>query len=170
MAIDSLKFMKNLQRLLREKGISQAELSRRTEILPQNMNKYVKGRRIPSAANMIRIAEALEVSAHTLMGDEEDCYLSKDTLHDLFIQAFDDSKKTQIFKGLNSEEIVRLNHTVEEFGGWRSVSDFLTEELNLRKLGEKEYHRVRKEIGDQLQEKELFRKVSKITTKKQKAI
>lgn len=160
------KFSNNLRTVMNEKRITQAELARRTQIHPQNINKYLKGMRIPSAVIILRIAESLEINVNGLIGTT-DPQINKDSLYKLFMKAFAESKEAQVFAPLDVAKIQNLLQVVKEFGGWEAVSDFLTEELHLRQVGEAEYQRTHKEIYEQLKnDSQAARRLATKTKKK----
>ena len=62
--------MKNLKAIRTSKGISQAELGRKTGICRQNICEYEKGRSGGTIESALRIAKALNVSLDELCGEE----------------------------------------------------------------------------------------------------
>ena len=62
--------MKNLKAIRKSKGISQAELGRKTGICRQNICEYEKGRSGGTIESALRIAKALNVSLDELCGEE----------------------------------------------------------------------------------------------------
>lgn len=61
----------NILRVLKERGISQAELARRAGEPPMNVSRIVTRANIPNAATLARLAEALEVSVDYLLGTHQ---------------------------------------------------------------------------------------------------
>jgi len=61
-------FSVRLQAAREKKGWSQADLATRAGLQPSAVSHFEKGRRIPSAANLERLADALAVSADYLLG------------------------------------------------------------------------------------------------------
>ena len=61
----------NILRLLKERGISQAELARRAKEPAMNVSRVVKRINTPNAAMLARLAEVLEVSVDYLLGNHE---------------------------------------------------------------------------------------------------
>ena len=59
----------NLQNLRRAKGLSQEELAERIHVVRQTVSKWEKGLSVPDADLLIRLAEALDTSVSTLLGD-----------------------------------------------------------------------------------------------------
>jgi transcriptional regulator with XRE-family HTH domain len=57
----------NVKRLLGERGMSQAELARATEESTARLSQMIHGQKLPSAAFLARIAEALAVAADDLL-------------------------------------------------------------------------------------------------------
>ena len=62
--------MKNLKAIRTSKGISQAELSRRTGIRRQNLCDFEKGRTGGTIETALKIAKALNVGLDELCGEE----------------------------------------------------------------------------------------------------
>ena len=62
--------MKNLKAIRTSKGISQAELGRRTGICRQNICEYEKGRSSGTVDTALKIAKALNVSLDELCGEK----------------------------------------------------------------------------------------------------
>ena len=62
---------RNLSRILKERGVTQAELARRLGIARAGINKYVQGVAAPSPRNIVRIARALGVTTDTLLSAQE---------------------------------------------------------------------------------------------------
>lgn len=61
-------FSESLNRLLQEKGIRKAQLSRMTGISDSNISDYASGKKVPSLTNAIAMADALAVSLDELAG------------------------------------------------------------------------------------------------------
>lgn len=59
----------NLKNLRKQKGLSQEELAERLHIVRQTISKWEKGLSVPDAGLLIRVAEILETSVSTLLGD-----------------------------------------------------------------------------------------------------
>lgn len=59
----------NLQNLRKAKGLSQEELAERIHVVRQTVSKWEKGLSVPDADLLIRLAEALDTSVSTLLGD-----------------------------------------------------------------------------------------------------
>lgn len=62
-------FAENLKILRKQKGLSQEELAERLHVVRQTVSKWEKGLSVPDADLLIRIAEVLETSVSTLLGD-----------------------------------------------------------------------------------------------------
>lgn len=62
-------FNENLKNLRKQKGLSQEELAERLHVVRQTVSKWEKGLSVPDADLLIRIAEILETSVSTLLGD-----------------------------------------------------------------------------------------------------
>src|SRR5262249_31628321 len=50
------------------RGRSQTELAKRMGVSPSLINHFESGRRVPTIVNLLRLADALEVSADVLLG------------------------------------------------------------------------------------------------------
>ena len=61
-------FSESLNRLLQERGIRKAQLSRMTGISDSNISDYASGKKVPSLTNAIAMADALAVSLDELAG------------------------------------------------------------------------------------------------------
>lgn len=59
----------NLKNLRKQKGLSQEELAERLHVVRQTVSKWEKGLSVPDAGLLIRLAEILETSVSTLLGD-----------------------------------------------------------------------------------------------------
>lgn len=57
-----------LNKALREKGVTQAELARRLNLPPTNIWRWCKGDRLPGAQNIRLICKSLDISANWLLG------------------------------------------------------------------------------------------------------
>jgi putative transcriptional regulator len=62
-------FSENLKNIRKQKGLSQEELAERLHVVRQTISKWEKGLSVPDASFLIRIAEILETSVSTLLGD-----------------------------------------------------------------------------------------------------
>lgn len=71
---------RNLQRLINERGTTQAAIARKLGIVRSGINKYVQGVASPSPRNIVRIARALGVTADELL--RVDSALPKDEAWD----------------------------------------------------------------------------------------
>lgn len=59
-----------LERLRRERGLTQAELARLVDMAQPNISDYERGMYVPTATTIIRLAQVLGVSTDTLLGLE----------------------------------------------------------------------------------------------------
>ena len=59
----------NLQNLRKARGLSQEELAERIHVVRQTVSKWEKGLSVPDADLLIRLAEALDTSVSSLLGD-----------------------------------------------------------------------------------------------------
>lgn len=60
----------NLKALRRAKGLSQEELAVRLHVVRQTVSKWEKGRSVPDADLLVRLAEELDTTAAALLGPE----------------------------------------------------------------------------------------------------
>lgn len=61
--------MTRLEEILKEKGIKQVWLARKINKSPAELNRWLKGKRMPSNENMSKIAKALGVSKKEIFFD-----------------------------------------------------------------------------------------------------
>lgn len=69
-------FGEHLKSLLEEKGMTQAELARRTGLTEASVSRYIKGERTPRILQAYRMALIIGVDMNTLI------YLGKGEKHD----------------------------------------------------------------------------------------
>lgn len=69
-------FGEHLKSLLEEKGMTQAELARRTGLTEASVSRYISGQRSPRITQAYRMAWAIGVDMNTLI------YLGKGEKHD----------------------------------------------------------------------------------------
>ena len=60
----------NLKALRKAKGLSQEELAARLHVVRQTVSKWEKGRSVPDADLLIRLAEELDTTSAALLGPE----------------------------------------------------------------------------------------------------
>ena len=63
-------FAENLRALRKAKGLSQEELAARLHVVRQTVSKWEKGRSVPDAELLVRLAEELDTTAAALLGPE----------------------------------------------------------------------------------------------------
>lgn len=61
----------NLAKVRKERGLTQEALSVKLNVVRQTISKWEKGTAVPDADTLCRIADALDVSVATLLGDSE---------------------------------------------------------------------------------------------------
>lgn len=61
----------NLSRVRKERGLTQEALAIKLNVVRQTVSKWEKGTAVPDADTLCRIAEALDVSIASLLGDSE---------------------------------------------------------------------------------------------------
>ena len=69
-------FGEHLKSLLEEKGMTQAELARRTGLTEASVSRYINGNRTPRIAQAYRMAWTIGIDMNTLI------YLGKGEKHD----------------------------------------------------------------------------------------
>jgi transcriptional regulator with XRE-family HTH domain len=72
-------FQERLLLARRRAGVSQGELAKRTEMYASDISKMERGRMLPTAPRLRRLAEALGVSADFLLGLQEDAQAAPST-------------------------------------------------------------------------------------------
>lgn len=65
-----MEFKDNLKEILKERGISQRQLSEMTGITETAISRYSNGERVPNITNALKISESLGVSIDFLVGNE----------------------------------------------------------------------------------------------------
>ena len=65
---DATQLGKNIRRIRREAGITQARLAELVHITPQNISKWENGLCLPDVNKLCLLAEALCVTPYTLLG------------------------------------------------------------------------------------------------------
>ena len=65
-------FQERLLLARRRAGVSQGQLAKRTEMYASDISKMERGRMLPTAPRLRRLAEALDVSADYLLGLTDD--------------------------------------------------------------------------------------------------
>ena len=68
-------FQERLLLARRRAGVSQGELAKRTGMYASDISKMERGRMLPTAPRLRRLAEALGVSADYLLGLQDDAYV-----------------------------------------------------------------------------------------------
>ena len=63
-------FAENLRALRKAKGLSQEELAARLHVVRQTISKWEKGRSVPDAELLVRLAEELDTTPAALLGPE----------------------------------------------------------------------------------------------------
>lgn len=71
-------FGEHLKSLLKEKGMTQAELARRTGMTEASVSRYISGQRTPRISQAYRMALVIGIDMNTLI------YLGKGEKHDPF--------------------------------------------------------------------------------------
>lgn len=65
----------NIRNLRKSKGLSQEELAIRLNVVRQTISKWEKGLSVPDSSMIISLAEELDTSVSTLLGEtvQEEC-------------------------------------------------------------------------------------------------
>ncbi|MCB0415545.1 MAG: helix-turn-helix transcriptional regulator [Bdellovibrionales bacterium] len=128
-------FKQNLNRLIKEKGLSQRDLALRIGLVPQALNKYVKGSRYPGLDILEKLASGLGVSPIELITPPPK--KNERVEQNLQLQ-------------LDEEQTRELIFLVNKFGGWNFLYRYLKEELAIIEKNEKELNLdvAKKEISD----------------------
>lgn len=61
------KFTMNLKKLMIERGMTAADIARKTGMTQATLSRYINGKRIPKINSVIKIAKALNVPIELLM-------------------------------------------------------------------------------------------------------
>ncbi|MDD7739505.1 MAG: helix-turn-helix transcriptional regulator, partial [Lachnospiraceae bacterium] len=61
----------NLAKVRKERGLTQEALAAKLNVVRQTISKWEKGTAVPDADTLCRIADALDVSVSTLLGETE---------------------------------------------------------------------------------------------------
>ena len=87
-------FSENLRKAMQEKNMNQSQLAIKAETTPQNISKYCKGSVLPDLGIVVQIANALNVSVDSLLGNDgfsqkknRDRFLVSDLLEQLVLIA-----------------------------------------------------------------------------------
>lgn len=59
----------NIQKLRKQKGLSQEELAQRLHVVRQTVSKWEQGLSVPDAQLIVRLAEELDTTVSTLLGE-----------------------------------------------------------------------------------------------------
>ena len=93
-----MEFNESLKRLLIEKNMKQADLSRLAHIQTSLMSEYINGKKSPTIGNAIQMADALDISLDTLAGREERVRYS-DSVSSVYV-----SRLNECMDGLSENE------------------------------------------------------------------
>lgn len=75
-----LVFIERLKKARQAKGLNQAELAKKARLAPSAISHFENGARRPSFANLMRLADALDVSTDYLLGREVDTPVEADAI------------------------------------------------------------------------------------------
>ena len=100
-------FQTRIADLLREHGLKQADLCRKTKIPTSLMSNYVRGKVSPTLDNAIAIADALDVTLDELVGRQKECKTTcKNGAEEQLLEKFrflDERGKRNVLRNLNAE-------------------------------------------------------------------
>ena len=68
--ITTQQIQKNIAKAIKQSGLSQAEIGRRTGISQQSVSHYVKGDKIPSLDTFANLCVALDVNPNDILSDK----------------------------------------------------------------------------------------------------
>ncbi|EMM79346.1 helix-turn-helix domain-containing protein [Leptospira interrogans] len=83
---EALLIVENIKRLRKQKGWSQADLAEKTQSTLSHINKLETGKYLPSLDNLIKIANAFDVSLDYLVSEEVGNYEEVNTDGKSFFQ------------------------------------------------------------------------------------
>ncbi|MDI7187816.1 helix-turn-helix transcriptional regulator [Leptospira santarosai] len=83
---EALLIVENIKRLRKQKGWSQADLAEKTQSTLSHINKLETGKYLPSVDNLIKIANAFDVSLDYLVSEEVGNYEEVNTNEKSFFQ------------------------------------------------------------------------------------
>lgn len=90
-------FCENLKTLRKEKGLSQEELASQLHVVRQTVSKWEKCLSVPDASLLVKLAEILEVSVSTLLGEKVESTIGENELAEqlekLNAQIFENSRR-----------------------------------------------------------------------------
>lgn len=96
---------KNIQRILEERNMKQADLCKKTEISSALMSNYISGTNEPGIERLARIAKALSVSIDKLVYYDEQEPPQNDELKKTLLSLFDmvpDDQKSMLLEMLRA--------------------------------------------------------------------
>ena len=106
------KLAENLDRIIKEKGLSLRSVSLATGKSPQLVNDIIAGRsKSPSLDTVTTLAKVLEVPVHHLTGEQPDIQPDLEILSSCLLWLLDNLDK---FKNLKNEQIV--NELMKHYG------------------------------------------------------
>lgn len=109
-------FADKLRILRKDKGLTQAGLSKILGVSPSTIGMYEQGRREPDSKMLIKTAEFFDVPAGYLIGNEDSLKTQNiEEITDLFVKMLR-KKKSLFFKGrqLNDEEVEQIITLLKE--------------------------------------------------------
>ena len=145
-------FKLNLKLFLKSHKLTQKNLAKTMGVVPQALNKYIKGQRKPGVDTIENIATALKVHPCELL--VEDSEIPK--LISIYINKNKIDSKTfeKLFFSINGvDNSDELFSEVNKLGGWRFLLDFVKEENLIRAKNQKEYNNVKYKIIKNMQDK-----------------
>ncbi|MCL8268760.1 helix-turn-helix domain-containing protein [Leptospira weilii] len=104
---EALLIVENIKRLRKQKGWSQADLADKTQSTLSHINKLETGKYLPSVDNLIKIANAFDVSLDYLVSEEVGSYEEVNTDGKSFFQ------KLKLIDTLDSEDKKALTRIID---------------------------------------------------------
>lgn len=65
-------FGERLEKVIKEKELSNAELARKLKVRPAAINNYIDGTFMPNVPNLVRLCKVLNISSDWLLGLTDD--------------------------------------------------------------------------------------------------
>lgn len=108
-------FSNNLNRILSElkksKKISQAQIARQLGVTPSNLNDWAKGRSVPNADKITKLAEVLGVAVSDLIDEPEEKSFVSNSFNNLNNSVAVNGSGSVIINGLPSQQIPKHSET-----------------------------------------------------------
>lgn len=135
---------------MRKQSLSQKELSIKSEITHQSLNKILQNKRTPSLPVIDKICHGLKCEIRDLFTTpekEKEYAHNKEEIFNLVTTALRKQKLEGHFPELNSYEEKDFLRLVQEFGGWKFLYQYIKQELKLKKEATNEYIQISKKVA-----------------------